>query len=113
MKQGAIDQSTCSSGDIDLATDVRFGSFAKNRATHVNRCPLLAQSRHEQLHRTCPLSGVKRTSRLSGVKRTFEGTALARKNETGRRAVREQSACGVRHAAFRCANTAATVDDFT
>jgi hypothetical protein len=24
-------------------------------------CPLLAQSRHEVVHRTCPLSGVKRT----------------------------------------------------
>jgi hypothetical protein len=26
-------------------------------------CPLLAHSRHEPLHRTCPLLGVKRTSR--------------------------------------------------
>ena len=28
---------------------------------HFDRCPLLAQSRHELLHRTCPLLGVKRT----------------------------------------------------
>src|SRR5262252_6733968 len=28
------------------------------------QCPLLAQSRHELVHRTCPLSGVKRTSEL-------------------------------------------------
>ena len=26
------------------------------------RCPLLAQSRHQLVHRTCPLSGVKRTT---------------------------------------------------
>src|SRR5690349_3850735 len=25
------------------------------------QCPLMAQSRHLQLHRTCPLSGVKQT----------------------------------------------------
>ncbi len=27
-----------------------------------SRCPLLAQSRHRLVHRTCPLSGIKRTS---------------------------------------------------
>lgn len=39
-------------------------------------------------------------------------TSLARKNETGRRTVREQSTVGVRDAAFRRANTTATVEDF-
>src|SRR5262245_66435376 len=38
-------------------------------------------------------------------------TSLARENETGRRTVREQSTVGVRDAAFRCANTTATVED--
>jgi len=30
-------------------------------------CPLLAQSRHELVHRTCPLSGVEQTSPLRHV----------------------------------------------
>ena len=34
-----------------MLTDTRF----------LFRCPLLALSRHTELHRTCPLSGVKRT----------------------------------------------------
>ena len=29
------------------------------------QCPLLAQSGHAELHRTCPLLGVKRTSRFA------------------------------------------------
>ena len=45
-------------------------------------------------------------------KRTFEGTLSVRKNQTGRRTVREQSTLGVRNAPFRRANTAATVEDF-
>ena len=32
------------------------------------QCPLMAQSRHEPLHRTCPLSGVKQTYRFAGIR---------------------------------------------
>jgi hypothetical protein len=47
------------------------------------RCPLLALSRHQPLHRTCPLSGVKQTCpfalHLSAFdpKRTGELLAIA------------------------------------
>ena len=41
-------------------------TLAADRIRPLLRCmsPLLAQSGHPQLHRTCPLSGVKRTSDL-------------------------------------------------
>ena len=31
-------------------------------------CPLLAQSGHWRVHRTCPLSGVKRTWDFAGIR---------------------------------------------
>src|SRR5262245_57458917 len=46
------------------------------------RCPLLAQSGHSKLHRTCPLSGVKRTSVSALQMSAFDPkrTCAARKN---------------------------------
>jgi hypothetical protein len=49
--------------------------------------------------------------RDSGCKST-SCEALARENEARRRTVREQSALGVDDAAFCCADTTATVEDF-
>src|SRR5262245_10512629 len=37
---------------------------AARRSFSLSKCPLLAQSRHGLVHRTCPLSGVKRTWRF-------------------------------------------------
>src|SRR5262249_11983240 len=44
-------------------------------ASSLLRCmsPLLAQSRHPQLHRTCPLLGVKRTYAENGFSRACDG----------------------------------------
>ena len=38
----------------------RFGNI--QRGDRMGLCPLLAQSRHERVHCTCPLSGVKRNA---------------------------------------------------
>jgi hypothetical protein len=44
--------------------------------TRKHECPLLAQSGHPELHRTCPLSGVKQTS--TAHKRIHESAARFR-----------------------------------
>jgi hypothetical protein len=36
-------------------------------APNIRECPLLAQSRHELVRRTCPLSGVKQTHPFADV----------------------------------------------
>jgi hypothetical protein len=41
-----------------------MSAFAAQSAD-LTSCPLLAQSGHPSLHRTCPLSRVKRTSQLA------------------------------------------------
>ena len=43
-------------------------------------CPLLAQSGHLKLHRTCPLSGVKRTSRERAVMSAKDPKQSSRQN---------------------------------
>jgi hypothetical protein len=45
--------------DLQIVRDVLAirGATGSRRSS----CPLLAQSGHELMHRTCPLSGVKRT----------------------------------------------------
>src|SRR5262245_11694919 len=83
-------------------------------------CPLYPRKRIEMVRLDMSANGQKRIGRLSQsphfMLTASEGSAdsrspLARENETGRRTVREQSTVGVRDAAFRCANTAATVED--
>ena len=44
------------------AREVNFGETAREAVFLFRRCPLLAQSGHAELHRTCPLLGAKRTS---------------------------------------------------
>ena len=39
----------------------RFGETATRRSFYFGQCPLLAQSGHQLVRCTCPLSGVKRT----------------------------------------------------
>src|SRR5689334_1324497 len=57
--------------------------------------------------------GIKVKSNVhSWAERIRYSDSLVRKNETGRRTVREQSTAGVRDAAFRGADTTATVEDF-
>src|SRR5262249_47764919 len=47
----------------DDTTNLKSADSCKAVA-HNGLCPLLAQSGHHWLHRTCPLSGVKRTWRV-------------------------------------------------
>jgi hypothetical protein len=57
------------------------------RTCHGYECPLLAQSRHELVHRTCPLLGVKRT--LSTLPATrfyrYDGSSSASGNNEAAR----------------------------
>jgi len=61
-------------------TDIRIGRSPgrSSRAigtavcVEVMRCPLLVHSGHPQLHRTCPLLGVKRTSLVATHMSAFD-----------------------------------------
>jgi len=44
-----------------------FTARARRRGDRIGACPLLAQSGHPSLHRTCPLSGVKQTWFFCGI----------------------------------------------
>ena len=61
MSQGALAVARFMAKVLDLFISDRF-----------RECPLLAQSGHLVLHRTCPLSGVKRTSRGPVTKSAFD-----------------------------------------
>src|SRR5262249_3955487 len=50
----------CPAGRMGKHGSVRVIALATTQV-----CPLMAQSGHPYLHRTCPLSGVKRTCRLA------------------------------------------------
>ena len=67
---------TCSLRRRDFGTfppaDARqnYNSFGHTKKRR--QCPLLTQSRHRLLHRTCPLSGVKRTSAIAAHMSAFD-----------------------------------------
>ena len=53
---------------LPLATPTALAAAKATRILLAAECPLLAQSGHSLVHRTCPLSGVKRTSDLIGIR---------------------------------------------
>jgi hypothetical protein len=46
--------------------------FRKIHRQYLGKCPLLAQSRHELVYCTCPLSGVKQTWRPTALSASQE-----------------------------------------
>src|SRR4029078_12697446 len=61
-----------------MASAVQYRPLFGPVADEAGECPLLALSRHSQLHRTCPLSGAKRTSPFAAHMSAYDAVDGAR-----------------------------------